>query len=289
MEKVYQQITDQHDAILRHWDHLDPGPETAVTLDEQRLRRSRVALIASGPVGYQVAARLAQYPLAALSLLGLHDADTKALLQFSQQPHLQAQSVNVPRSRFNMPGFSVTLAKHHLLVIASGRPHPEALESINQDCVRIGTAWTGVSVWGTEVTLGPTVIPGITACHHCYMRRLQSNVEHLDVWQARGRFLQDNPTFEFAGQLAPIVNLAAAYLEAEVIRFLSGEQPPMALSRAITFYPLMQSQSFDYVVPLEWCPVCHDRHAQRRPTANETLAQMVKRTMNRQEVVNAAG
>ncbi|MCA9958578.1 MAG: TOMM precursor leader peptide-binding protein [Anaerolineales bacterium] len=288
METVYEQMTERHDAILRHWDRVDPGPETAVTRKEQRLRRSRVALIASGPVGYQVAARLAQYPLAALSLMGLHDADTNVLMQFMQQPHHKVQSINIPRSRFDVPGFSVTLSRHHILVIASGRPHPEVLESVNKDCVRIGTAMTSVSIWGTEINLGPTIIPGITACHHCYTRRLQSNVEHLDVWQARQHFLQENPTFEFAGQIAPLANLAAAYAEEEVIRFLSGQQPPMALSRAITFYPLSQSQSFDYVVPLEWCPVCHERQARQQQETGDTLTQMVKRAMTRQEVVHAA-
>lgn len=289
MEKVYGKIANQHEAIVGHWDRIDPGPETAVSLGERRLRRSRVALIASGPVGYQVAARLAQYPLAALSLLGLHDIDTKTLAEISRQPHHKAQYINIPRSRFNVPGFSVTLSKHHLLVVAGGRPHPEVLESVNKDCLRIGTAWTGVSVWGTEITLGPTIIPGITACHHCYSRRLRANVEHLDVWQARNHFLRDNFTFEFEGQLAPFANLAAAYLEAEVIRFLSCEQPPLALSRAISFYPLSQSQSFDYVAPLEWCPICYDRGLHRNQNGAETLGHMIKRTIARREAHHATG
>lgn len=287
MEKVYQRIAARHESILAYWDRLDPGPQTTESLSERRLQRARVALLASGAVGYQVAARLAQYPLATLSLLGVHDDDTKTLIAISQQPHHQAQLINIPRSRYNLPGFSVTLSKHHLLVVVSGRPFPEVLEGVNKDCVRIGTAWTNVSAWGTEITLGPTVIPGVTACYHCYTRRLQSNVEHLDVWQARQRFLRDNPAFEFDGQIAPLANLAAAYVEAEVIRFLSGEQPPMALSRAITHYPLMQSQSFDYVVPLEWCPVCGERQAQRSQDNGDTLVHMVQRMIARQEVVHA--
>lgn len=288
MEHVYEQIAKRHQIILSHWDRLEPGPKTAVDPGERRLRRSRVALIASGPVGYQVAARLAQYPLAALSLMGRHDADTKVLAQLGRQPQHKAQSINLPRSRFDIPGFSLTLSRHHLLVVAGGRPHPDLLTSVNEDCVRIDAAWTGISVWGTEISLGPTVIPGVTACYHCYSRRRQANVKHLDVWQARQHFLQENPTFEFAGQIAPLINLAAAYLEEEVIRFLSGAQPPLALSRAITFYPLSQSQSFDYIVPLEWCSVCHERHATQRPNSEDTLAQMVRRVTHRQEVVRAA-
>ena len=287
MEKVYQQIAARHEAILAYWDRIDPGPQTIELLSERRLQRARVALLASGPVGYQVAARLAQYPLATLSLMGVHEDDTKALIAISQQPHHQAQLINIPRSRYNVPGFSVTLAKHHMLVVVSGRPYPEILDSVNKDCVRVGTAWTNVSAWGTEITLGPTVIPGITACYHCYTRRLRSNREHLDVWQARQRFLQDNPSFEFQGQIAPLANLAAAQVEAEVIRFLSGAHPPAALSRAITHYPLMQSQSFDYVVPLEWCPVCGERQAQGHQKDSDTLTHMVQRTMRRREVVHA--
>ena len=41
METVYEQMTERHDAILRHWDRVDPGPETAVTrvppLDDEAL------------------------------------------------------------------------------------------------------------------------------------------------------------------------------------------------------------------------------------------------------------
>lgn len=288
MDKAYASLLSRHETILNHWDRLEPGP-AGPSLAGSRLRRSRVLLIAHGPVGYLVAANLTQLPLQSVSLLGLHDGDVHSLLQLSQQSNNQAQQVNVPASRFDIPGFSLTLAKHHLLVVAGGRPQPALLASVNQDCLRIGIAWTQVALWGAEITLGPTIMPGITACYHCYTRRYLANVEHEDVYRARDDFLRNNPTFEFQGQVAPLLQLAAAYFTAEIGRFLTGAQPPVALSRAVTYYPLSQSQAYDYVVPLEWCPVCYSRRVAAPDQPGYTLADVVQRVGTRKEAGRATG
>jgi bacteriocin biosynthesis cyclodehydratase domain-containing protein len=227
--------------------------------------------------------------LQGLSLLGLHDSDVQALLQFSRQSGHRAQQVNVPAGRFDIPGFALSLSKHHLLVVAGGRPQPDLLASVNKDCLRIGTAWTQAALWGAEIALGPTVIPGVTACHHCYTRRYLANVEHEDVVQARDHFLRHNPRFEFQGQIAPLLQLSVAYLTAEVTRFLTGSRPPVALSRAVTYYPLSQSQAYDFVVPLEWCSVCHHHRVVVANESGPALAEVVQRFARLKEDAHAAG
>jgi bacteriocin biosynthesis cyclodehydratase domain-containing protein len=277
---LLQKVQDAHQGLLQALDR-EPG-EHSGSAAEQRIRRARLLVISSGPMGAQAVANLLQQPFATLTLIGFSAADRDALNQLSQQPRRRAQNVIVMPQPYMLTGLSIVLAEHHLAVVATSRPHPSLLEQINETALRTGTPWTQALLWASEFLLGPTIIPGVTACHHCYTVRRRANESRQDVAATVDTFLRHEPDFEFRGQIAPAINLAAAYLTAEVTRVIGGAQTPLALSRIVSFDLLAQHQSSDYITPLEWCPLCH---ALREAPSGPTLAAMVERLIERQEGV----
>jgi bacteriocin biosynthesis cyclodehydratase domain-containing protein len=143
-------------------------------------------------------------------------------------------------------------------------------------------------MWGAEITLGPTVLPGTTACYHCYLRRRLSNTTRPEVWQAREQFLRNDPSFAFKGRVAPLVNLASAFLTAEVGRFLTGAPAQLALGHEVVYDGLSQTQTKSFVVPLEGCRVC-GRLWPQASVADESFVKMVRRAALPSEVAAYAG
>lgn len=282
MNEIYALVQQKYERLLAHWDGLgNVSAESAPDLTRARLQRSGVMLVAFGPVGQQTAANLVQLPLGGLSIFALQAGDIPALTALTNHPQRQAARVNIVSTPLSMPGLSVTLARHHLLAVAGGRAQIDLLRSLNRDCLRTGTAWTQVAAWSTQLTLGPSIIPGVTACYHCYEQRAKANDSKRDARAAREHFLRQNPNFEFGGQLNAVNRLAAAYISAEITRLLTNHQPPLTLSRIFTYdiVPLYQEQ--DYIVPLEYCPVCGPAQRAHYTNGHDQLSAAVQRVVHR--------
>lgn len=258
------------------------------TLAAARLRRSRVLLVAGGAVGYRTALSVARLPLGLLTLYPLTEADVEPLTQIVKQPQHNAKEVNRAPTVFRTDNFALFAARYSLVAFAVERRCPKAFEGVNEACVRVEAAWTNVTMWGAEITLGPTVLPGTTACYHCYLRRRLSNTTRPEVWQAREQFLRNDPSFAFKGRVAPLVNLASAFLTAEVSRFLTGAPAQLALGHEVVYDGLSQTQTKSFVVPLEGCRVCGWLWPQAS-VADESFVQMVRRAAVSSEVTADAG
>lgn len=247
MATLYDRLIDQHRQWLqRH------GPAAAAG---ERLRAARVLLVAGGDVGLATALRLRGLPLAQLFVLAVHEREIAEWRPLLVQP-AAAERVSLGRQQCSITGFGVLLDSYDLVVMAADRPYPQLAEGINRACQRVGVAWTQLQTWGAEIVLGPSVLPGITACYGCYRLRLRANESRADVWAAREHFFHNDTAFAFGGNLRAFVNTAASYAAIEVERLLGGAAPPLSLSRELHWNWLEHTSSQNHVAPAEHCSVC---------------------------------
>ena len=279
MNQMQKTVLEKHAALLTFWDAARQDSAEIPQIEGRRLERAHVIAIVGGSLGLRTAALLAQMPIGNLTVLGIRPQDVSNCKPIENNPANQVRNILVSHNGYVAPGISIAFSSAHLVVVATDRPHPKLYREINEVAVRMGTAVTFGRFWNANFMLGPTVIPGVTACHHCFTSRIRANVRHIDVHDAIEQFLINDPDFRFTGQLSVITQIGAAYLAEEVARFLGGAESPIALSQLFTFNTLAQFQEFDYVVPLEWCTVCHERHqiAARGNPEEDSLAMMVQR------------
>ena len=285
MDEFYTRLVKKHATWLDYWDAI--GREARDDLDDIidfRLQRSHVMLLAHGHVGFCVAKNLLQMPLQSLSVMGVREADMTALQRLQQIPERRVKTLFVNEKQYRPHGLSIGIAGKNLLVAVVERPFPRLFVDLNEMCLRVGTAWLPASLWGTHLSLGPTVFPGITACYHCTMRRLHANYQNPDVKEAVETYLTYDEAFAFRGHILPIINLAAAYITVEVERFLTAHQPPVTLSRLFSTNILTMTQEIDPVLPLAWCPVCHPYQEEATNANRDSLANVVHRIAQRRGV-----
>jgi bacteriocin biosynthesis cyclodehydratase domain-containing protein len=289
MNQLLETLSAKHRAWVESHDPVEQSREAAPGgAAEARLRRSRVLLVAGGAVGLHAALSLSRLPLGLLTLFPMGEADAEPLARVTRQRPHNAREVNKTPKVFRAHNLALYADRYSLVAFAVERPHPDAFEGVNEACVRLGAAWTSVVVWGAEVTLGPTVLPGATACYNCYLRRRFSNTPRPEAWQAREQFLRNDPAFAFKGRIAPLVGIASALLTAEVRRFLTNDPEPLALGREVLYDALTQTQTSSFVVPLEGCPVC-SRLWPEGSRADESFVRMVRRAARPSEVTSHAG
>lgn len=281
MNRIHSNILTKHAAVLKSWDGLDSAPPGQTPTADWRLRRSRVILVASGQVGLAAALGLARLPLRTLCLLPLREEDAALVERVNGAPGRRAESLLDIPPPFSDYSLGASAANYHLVAVATDRPYPDLYEKLNKLCLRISRSWTQVHVWGAEITLGPTVMPGATACYDCYRRRRRANEERQNVWAAQDQLLRNDPGFTFEGSLGLLSRLAAAYLGTEVTRFLTAEQPPLSLGREVLFDALLQAQQISQVVPVEGCPLCQRPRAGAGAETEDDLGAMVRRLVSR--------
>ncbi len=251
----HQHLLDRLDARARRIHADDPSAMTP----RRRLASCQVYLVAGGEVGRRTADKLAALGLGYLSVAAATAQDQAALRQAF--PAGARGDCSVLPGAYDIYAAALQLGMHQLICFASSRPHPAVQTQLNEAAVRLGIPFVQTALFAHEIQLGPTVIPGATACHACYQARLKANYARSDVPEARDRFLDRNPTFEFAGRLVAVDELAATLTASEVERVLSNHAPPVALSTEVSINALTQTRQKHFVPYLEWCAVCQHTRA----------------------------
>jgi ribosomal protein S12 methylthiotransferase accessory factor len=290
MNRLLETLFAKHQAWVERYDRAEQAGAAASPgeLASARLRRSRVLLIAGGAVGYRTALSMTRLPLGLLTLFPLTDADVEPLTQITRLKQHGAKEVNRTPSVFRTNNFSLFASRYSVVAFAVERQYPDDFAAVNEACVRVGAPWTNIVMWGSELTLGPTVLPGATACYDCYRRRRLSNTSRPEAFQAREQFLRNDPTFTFKGRIAPLVSMASALLTAEVGRFLTNSPAPAALGHEVVYDALSQTQTSSFVIPVEDCAVC-GRLRPQGADPDESFLQMVRRASLASEVTAHAG
>ncbi|MEG2803371.1 hypothetical protein [Stenotrophomonas sp.] len=277
-EYLMQDCRQGHLRMLERLDaraqRLQADDRSAMTAP-RRLTASQVYLVAGGEVGRQTARRLAALGLGYLSIAAATAQDQAALREAF--PAGTRGDCNVLPGVYDIYAAALQLGMHQLICFASSRPHPAIQSELNEAAVRLGIPFVQASLFAHEVQLGPTVIPGATACHACYQARLKANYARLDVPEARDRFLDRNPGFQFDGRLASVDALAASLAASEVSRVLSNHAPPVALSAEVSINALTQTRQRHFIPYVEWCAVCSSARPEPHSTAFSSFVAAIAR------------
>ena len=231
----------------------------APTGPRERLSGSQVFLVAGGEAGVQTAVHLAKLGVAYLTVYAATAGD---LGRFSARlAETGARNWVVLPKPYSLYAAALQLRMHQVIVFAASRPYPRIQAELNEAAIRLDMPLIQAYAFAHDVTLGPTVLPGYTACHACYQQRLNSNYGRLDVPEARDRFLDKNPDFEFKGRISAIDRTVSALAASETERLLSGSRPALALSTEVQINVLTQYRQDNFVPYMEWCPVCSESRA----------------------------
>jgi adenylyltransferase/sulfurtransferase len=129
---------------------------------------------------------------------------------------------------------------------------------LNRVCLVSGTPWIACDCSAAEITVGPLVIPGHTACYLCYKMRLVAGSETPEDEFAFQSFLdrrkKDDSTHR--QNLVFSAGLGSHLMALEAFKQLSGVLPPVTRGRIFVFDTLQLSTTPHVVLRKPWCPAC---------------------------------
>jgi molybdopterin/thiamine biosynthesis adenylyltransferase len=244
---------------------------------QDRLRRTKVAVIGVGGVGTHAA-----YDLAAVGVedLRLVDFDRVELSNLNRQILYSEADVGRPKvevaaervqaffSRIRVDAVETKvesaddvyeLVQDRDIVIGSvDRPKMDVVSWLNEGCVRAGAIWMGGGI-DTRRALHFTVAPGVTGCVECWRQAAEEadpvareiTREMRRRQDAGHRFLEDLAAF------CPLVAVLTGSFVAEIVRLVTGIVPPVTLGRLLEFrFDDLAAREVARWTRRDDCPVC---------------------------------
>ena len=246
------------------------GPSASLYL--RRLREARVTVFGVGGVGCHVAQSLAASGIGHLFLL---DGDRVELSNLNRQ--ILYGIGDVGRWKVEAAGERIctlapdcdvrTLAKRietpqdllasipegtTFLICSGDEPYGRIYNWINDLACARRIPWIGASFVETLATVGPTVVPGQTACWTCVETAMQNRGENpyrlIEAMESHEARFQTNPS------IAPFVAMASSLLAMDALKVILGIAKPETHSRSISFD--FGREDWRYVVEFARDPRC---------------------------------
>jgi molybdopterin/thiamine biosynthesis adenylyltransferase len=258
----------RHQRQLAFFSDFTDDPQGA----QRRLAASTVTLLGLGTVGGAVAAQLVQ---AGVGTIRAFDPDVVSETNLARHAFFQQEDVGQPKTvaararllsinnSLNFDGRAVAVASERdvellargsdLVMNCADQPSvAQTSEWVGRACMRLHLPHILCGGYRTHLGfLGPTIIPGQSACWKCFA----SDYEENDTFARAGwRPLPvSRPT---GGSLGPLGAIVAGFHAWEAIRLLSGVLPPRMLNCKGEVDFMDFSFSFRTVKKREDCPVC---------------------------------
>jgi bacteriocin biosynthesis cyclodehydratase domain-containing protein len=129
---------------------------------------------------------------------------------------------------------------------------------LNRACLKANISWSSCAPAGTEVVIGPTVIPFETACYLCYKMRSVACAGNPEDEFAFESFLDRRKQDDSARRENVVfgVGLAANLLSLEAVKAVSGSLSPSATGKVLIFDLITLESSKHVVLRKPSCPAC---------------------------------
>jgi bacteriocin biosynthesis cyclodehydratase domain-containing protein len=148
-------------------------------------------------------------------------------------------------------------ANHALVLIEGPILFYPWLDAFNEAALETGLSWTSAALLdGREPHIGPTIVPGETACYKCYELRYKSNVTHLESQVQFETFIQQTGQSKDFGLLPPIASMVGTLLAIDVVRALSGAEEALTKAALITVDASSLAIQRHPVLKLPRCSAC---------------------------------
>ena len=132
------------------------------------------------------------------------------------------------------------------------------LFKLNRVCLSDGIRWISCSVAGAEITVGPGIHPGHSACYLCYRMRAVACTGNPEDAFAYEKYL-DRRKQDDSGRRESLVfaaGIAAHLLGLEVVKVLTGFYEPSLAGRILTIRLTDLAIERHTVLRKPWCPAC---------------------------------
>lgn len=144
----------------------------------------------------------------------------------------------------------------NLLVVTTWDPWPRLLSVLNAVSIASRTALLPAGFEGQELTLGPLVIPGESACLACLDRRRHANEDHPEEWSSWQAHLDTTG----GGVAAPGVGgwgkVAAGLVAIEALAHLTYVVPPATFGAQLVQDMALLESRRESVLRIPWCDAC---------------------------------
>ena len=152
--------------------------------------------------------------------------------------------------RLGASDFSVDTAAGAACVLVSlDSPSPAVLETVNSASLKGGWPWIPGRIELGVGMIGPTVIPGQSACYRCFELRRQANLTS----QPASHPAAEGDAAAAAGPLAACVG---SLLALEAVRLVSGFAQPQSIGRIMLLDFFAPEISSRRILRLPNCPDC---------------------------------
>ncbi len=243
---------------------------------QQRINHSRCLVVGGGEVGSHTLAILADSGvgnfkvideniveerfLAGSALLRAEDAGSsyaEGLKKRLEQRNQFSTVDNLTVNPLDKNELKSVLKETDCALICLDSPNPALLEALNEAALQTKTVWLRGQIYRGEGIVGPTVIPGQSACYKCYELRRNANLgNYEEVMEFESRLKEMPQIRTDSDTLRPVAALTASLLALETLRILSGA----ALPQLVAKYIRIDFRSFDFAphrfLRLPSCPAC---------------------------------
>ncbi|PTT78996.1 hypothetical protein DBR42_22290 [Pelomonas sp. HMWF004] len=154
-----------------------------------------------------------------------------------------------------------------LIISAASKPVVFNAEyrELNQAVLAENVYWMPLAVLDNRaIQIGPSLIPGETACYQCYEYRFRSNVRQLESYQAFTEAVNAVRELDDHGVLAPFAEIAANYAAVEAVRLLTPELRAATAGKVVDISLDDLTTETHPVLRVPRCPHCN-AHADRCP------------------------
>lgn len=257
---------------LNFFHDLSPGVDV-----QGKLTRADVAVIGLGAVGGAVALALGAAgvgvvrcidslpiipsdlyfsPFLGLSHVGKSRSDSLARLLSAGSP--QTKALEDSRTLESEDDIRGAIRGADFVVCCLDASQSNLVFKLNRVCLADGIRWISSSVAGAEITVGPGIHPGHSACYLCYRMRAVACSGNPEDAFAYEKYL-DRRKQDDSGRRDSLVfaaGIAAHLLGLEVIKTLTQFYEPSLVGRLMTVRLTDLAIERHTVLRKPWCPAC---------------------------------
>lgn len=257
----------------------DDSSEWTVPILNKPLREARIGILGHGVLGQAVATLLGEMPCGPITMIESSSVPESTNSQRSYPPHGSVQPLTRP---FHDLEWVEVLKRHDWIIAAQDCFEPEELTMLNAAALQAKVPWSLVCFDGYEGWVGPTFVPGQTACYDCFRRRLfAAAAEPKHVFAEPGIKVYRIPSPWLIPEQQAWISLVSAIFALEVVAAMNGRS--FTLNNLLIVHRLSLTFQRESVLRLPRCHTCSsDPNAPRpnifshvlttRPTKNKKNA-----------------
>lgn len=221
-----------------------PLPLRFAQSDLKTLKSTEVLVMSSGEIGPLIVEMLASAGVGNVFVNHRRDDGTSGT--FDGATTVQAWDESEPQ-------INDRVEEVDLCISATMQPCPGASTLVNKLALKAGTPSVYANVTGYDITIGPTVLPGETACFECYNKHRTGNMSSGDGYEAFEQVAK-NRTGTVTDCL-PFAEIAAGFLATDIINFLCYGHG-FTVGSIVTFDMSNLSMESNDVLKFPRCDIC---------------------------------